>query len=388
MATESRSYFGFRIIQRDDPSTPPMFVFCAKSKDIRQWVGIRRVSESTMGTQRILRPSRMKAVSRFLAAKPINIVPNNILIAFEPQKARFDPVDMTVIGDVKNNCADKISWGFLNFQFELNQSEENRPALIVDGQHRLYGISGFENEDLPLLVVSMIDATPEEQAFQFIVINNKAIKVPTDNVKSILANIDEESLQNRLLDVGIPYGNVSPILKNINDRNDSPFQNLLDWEYNKKEGIKPVRLTAIEQSLRHIRIMFPFLEEDEDSLIEIFLSIWQAVKSTYPSLWGQDNSFMKKVNINAVNEFISDRLKKAWEFGLIEDIFDTTSVKRQVGEILKQISPEFWEHQWSITIQDNANVRKLIIEDMEKQIQNSKLGKHWYEGLQLPILNN
>jgi DGQHR domain-containing protein len=387
MTTDSRSYFGCKIIQRDDSNTPSMFVFCATAKDIRKWVGIRRVSESAKGTQRNFRKTRMKALSRFLAANPINVVPNNILIAFEPQKAVFSSVDIEIDGDTHNNCADKIEWGFLNFSFELDQPEENRPALIVDGQHRLYGISGFESEDLPLLVVTLIDVTPEEQAFQFIVINNKAVRVQTDNVKSILANIDEDNLQDRLLSVGIPYGNVSPILKNINDRDDSPFQNLLDWDYN-RTGNKIVPLTAIEQSMRHIRVMFTFLEDDEDSLVEIFLNIWQAVKLTYPSLWGQENNFMKKVNINALNEFISDRLIKAWEFGLIEDIFDTTSVRRQVYDILKQIPSEFWEQKWSIIIQDNANVRKLIIEDMEKQIQNYKLGKQWFEGLQLPIRND
>lgn len=387
MTTESRSYFGFRIIQRDDPSTPSMFVFCATAKDIRQWVGIRRVSNSPKGTQRNFRKTRIKALSNFLAVNSVNVVPNNILVAFEPNAATFSNIDIKVDGDIHNNCDEKIAWGFLHFSFEPNQAEENRLALIVDGQHRLYGISTYENEDLPLLVVSMIDVTPEEQAFQFIVINNKAVRVQTDNVKSILANIDENNLQSRLLAVGIPYGNVSPILKNINDRNDSPFQNLLDWDYN-RNGSKIVPLTAIEQSMRHIRVMFTFLEEDDDSLVETFLNIWQAVKATYPLLWGKENSFMKKVNINALNEFISDRLIKAWEFGLIEDIFDATSVNKQVCDILKQISSEFWEHQWSITIQDNANVRKLIIEDMEKQIQNSKLGKHWYEGLQLPILND
>jgi hypothetical protein len=178
----------------------------------------------------------------------------------------------------------------------------------------------------------------------------------------------------------LSYGKVPPILKSINDRDDSPFQNLLDSDYN-RTGNKIVCFTTIEQSMRHIEVMFPFLEDDEDSLIEFFLNIWQAVKLTYPSLWGQENIFMEKVNINALNEFISDRLVKAWEFGLIDDIFDTTSVRRQVCDILKQIPSEFWQRKWSITIQDNANVRKLIIKDMEKQIQNYKLGKQWFKGL-------
>lgn len=65
-------------------------------------------------------------------------------------------------------------------------------TLIVDGQHRLHGISEFLYEDLPVLVVCMVDASVQEQAFQFIVINNKAVRVPTDNVKAIIAHLDDK----------------------------------------------------------------------------------------------------------------------------------------------------------------------------------------------------
>ncbi|PSB54770.1 hypothetical protein C7B61_21975 [filamentous cyanobacterium CCP1] len=321
-------------------------------------------------------------------------MPNNILLAFEPNVASFNSVDTLVSQciadndfisgtDFKNYCGRQLEWGILTFNFTTDVEEHLRPAFIVDGQHRLYGISNFQDEDIPLLVVCLLDAALEEQAFQFIVINNKAVKVPTDNVKAIIANLDEQRLQERLLKAGVKYGEVSPVLRDIDDLPNSPFQNLLQWPRNTEEN-RLVPLTAVEQSLRYIRTIFPFFEDDDSSITEFFCSVWQAVKDNYPNLWGQPNKFMTKVNINALNEFIVDRLQKAWEFGLV-DIFSAEQVYTQVNSVINQVPSAFWEQEWSVRVQDNANIRKLIKDDLEKIVRNLRLREHWDNKLQLPI---
>jgi hypothetical protein len=156
----------------------------------------------------------------------------------------------------------------------------------------------------------------------------------------------------------------------------------LEWSYN-REGIKLVDVTTIEQATNHIRAVFSrYLEDDDDSLVEIFCSIWKAVKANYPGLWGKDNQFMTKVNINALNEFLTERLKLAYEMGLV-NIFESKDVERSVLSMLRPLPKEFWEAEWTIKIQDNANVRKLIKEDLEVVMENSKLKRHWNEDLKL-----
>ena len=68
-------------------------------------------------------------------------------------------------------------------------------------------------------------------------LNNKVVKIPTENVKSIIANLneEEEELQKRLLKAGVSYGKQSPVLIDINNLDSSPFQNLLKWPYNKQK---------------------------------------------------------------------------------------------------------------------------------------------------------
>ncbi|NJK38819.1 MAG: DGQHR domain-containing protein [Oscillatoriales cyanobacterium RM2_1_1] len=386
-----KSYFGCRVFQRESSETVAFFVFYARTRDIKQWVGIRRVEDHSDGTQRLLRSTRKKAITNFLKSDPVNTIPNNILLAFEPGTVKFTSLQERLEEffpdqDLRNDCEDRLNWGCIEFSYKNDLPEHRRPALVVDGQHRLYGISEFADENIPLLVVSLIDAPLSEQAFQFVVINNKAVKVPTDNVRSIIAQIDEEKLQDRLLKAGVRYGNKSPILREINDSLSSPFKDLLDWSYNKK-GTKLVPLTAIEQCLRFLKAELPSLEDDEDSLAEVFCAVWRVIQKSYPELWGKESKLMKKVSINALNEFIAERLKFAWEMGLV-NIFDPHTIERQVLNITNLLPQQFWEEEWSITIQDNANVRKLIKADLATLANNSRTKEPWMKDLDLPKVSN
>lgn len=321
-------------------------------------------------------------------------------MAFEPEIAKFKSLKANISEILSEsepnfsqaNFQDKVDWGFLKFEFEVNQLDYLCPALIVDGQHRFYGMSDYENENLPILIVCLLDASSQEQAFQFIIINNKAVRVPPENVKTIIANFNEEDLKKRLLKAGVSYGKQTPVLLDINDLITSPFHNLLDWSYNKSgEEARIVSLTAIEQSIKYLKIQFDFLEKDDDtdSLVEIFCAVWRSMKTNYTELWYNKSKFLSKVNIIALNEFIVDRLKFAWEFDMI-DIYEPTEIEFGVSKIInpKVMPSEFWEFQWSIKIQDNASVRKIIKNDLEQMAMNYKRKSSWDEDLKLPMFSS
>ena len=192
---EHRKYFGCLVRQRIDSQTVPFFVFHARIKDIRSWTGIRRMEEVAGGTQQVLREARARAITRFLQSDPINTIPNNLLIAFDPGRVQFVAIQEQLAScfpqaDPTNGCAEQIAWGFLEFTFDPSLPDHLRPGLVVDGQHRLFGINDFQDEDIPILIVSLVDASVQEQAFQFIVVTSKQVKVPTDNFKAIIADLD------------------------------------------------------------------------------------------------------------------------------------------------------------------------------------------------------
>lgn len=383
----SRHFFAFGVRQRSGSAAAHLVAFVASAKDIMHWAGIKRVGEHEKGTQRILKPTRVRAIQRFFRKDGRNIIPTSVILAFEPERARFEPLDIqpcTPKSLQQEAISDRLSLGVLSFEYEEQAEEYNRPAFIVDGQHRLQAMAGIE-EELPIFVVALLDASPEEQAFQFVVINNKAAKVQTDNVKAIIANIDENDLRERLTRAGISYGSAPAALRDIDDEESSPFYHLLNWPLNPEKKQRSVELTTVETCLRYIKDQFRGFEEDEETVKQVFVAIWSAIKTNYPDLWLGNEKFMSKVNLVALNTYVTDRLVYAAESSEDFDIYDPAVIEARTREIVDPIPSALWASPWGYTLQDNAVVRSLIEGDLRTIVQNVKARtpRPWYEKLKL-----
>lgn len=387
---EQRSFFGCRLSQRGSGNAVDFFIFVANTTDVMGWAGVRRVGEHERGTQRLLKDARVHQIRKFFAVNIENTIPVSVTLAFEPGKTLFQSLNQEITNclhmDFLNSVGSKLEWGVLSFEFNPAAEDHERLALIVDGQHRLRGLAEFaqqHGEDIPVLIAALIDADPNEQAFQFVVINKKADKVPTDNVKAIIASINEANLQDRLLKAGVNYGNISAILKDINDREDSPFYGLLIWPLT-DDGQGKVQLSTIESCMRYIRSQIDDLKKDEATTYEVFMTIWKVVKEKFPDLWEVNDLFMSKVSINALNEFIVDKLTDAYENANI-DIFTQSDVESQTRISLRPIPSDLWKMKWGVKIQDSAVVRDIIKDDLRKILQNvrSRANREWYEDLEL-----
>lgn len=382
---ESRTYFGCRVAQRGRGKSVEFVVFVANTNDVMKWAGMRRVGEQDKGTQRIVTPSRVRAIKRFLSSNAQNTIPVGVVIAFGENAAKFNSIQSDIDTcfpqiDTTNTVTDRVDWGTLSFQFDENAEPHDRPALIVDGQHRILGMSDVANENMPVLITALIEASPEEQAFQFLVINTKAARVPADNIKAILASFDEPDLQGRLLDAGISYGNVSSILKDINEQEGSPFRGLLIWPLSDKEEGR-IPLTTIETCLRYVRDAFG-MEEEEDTRKETLLAIWRAASRKFDDLWLKNEKFMSKVNIIALNDYIVDRLVYAWEGDLL-DINQPDMVESQTHNILGSIPSDFWLHDWNYGLQYNTIVRSALKDDLNSINKNIRTRRTWDRDLKM-----
>lgn len=237
-----KRYFCIKVKQRIDADAPEFVVFVANAKDITDWVGIRRVGENENGIQRVLKPPRVKAIKRYFESNPHNTIPVSAVIAFDPNTAVFedlnDQVAAAVPGtNINNGLGQNGRWGVLTFNYEPGTPEDQRPAIVVDGQHRLKGMAA-SNDEIPIGVAAYIGIAPQEQAFQFVVINNKAQKVDTKNVKAIIRNVDEDLLERRLLKAGVSYGKYPATLGDIDELEESPFYQMLDWPLNPTDNKK------------------------------------------------------------------------------------------------------------------------------------------------------
>jgi hypothetical protein len=107
-----------------------------------------------------------------------------------------------------------------------------KPALIIDGQHRLYGAAGVE-ESIPLLVCTMIKPSWKEQVFQFIVVNDKATGIPKPFITSLagmsLTAPELDELRTRLAQAGVALWEVE-VMQRMGYDTTSPFYNLIEFK--------------------------------------------------------------------------------------------------------------------------------------------------------------
>ncbi len=191
-----KEYLGFRIRQRENDHSISFFVFVANAKDVNDWSAIDRLEEREGGIQRRLSQARLRAIHRFFDQDDRNLIPTSVVVAFKPGITNFSEIKYP---DQINYPYDRksVDLGKLSFDFDPQVQISERPALIVDGQHRLLGMAGVD-EDLPIIISALLDAESNEQAFQFIVINNKVTRVPSDLVRSLIVDFNENDLQKRL----------------------------------------------------------------------------------------------------------------------------------------------------------------------------------------------
>jgi DGQHR domain-containing protein len=155
-------------------SAPIVATFAAPAKDLLEWTTINQLTVGGPGHQRIRNEAKVRAISRFLRLDDHNSIPTALIVAIRGVQ------DVDAIG--LDTCATLV----------IPDAQEP-PGLVIDGQHRLFGIDEFD-PDMPINVVALINPSDDEIAFQFLVINNKATKVSTDHVKLLGLNYEESAL--------------------------------------------------------------------------------------------------------------------------------------------------------------------------------------------------
>ena len=103
-----REYFGCKVSQRGIGNCVEFVVFIANAKDIMKWAGTRRVGEHDDGTQRILKQSRVRQVTRFLDADERNTLPTNVTIAFADGTSQFHPLGSIINAMIPQITSDEM----------------------------------------------------------------------------------------------------------------------------------------------------------------------------------------------------------------------------------------------------------------------------------------
>lgn len=349
------------VIQRpEEARAPRQVLFTAPAHEILKWAHVERLRLERSGAQRIKNQAKVRAIARFLTRDPRNTIPNAVTVALQ---------DVTVTTE-----ANGTEWVTI------------RPAdgnVVIDGQHRLYGMSEF-SDTIPANVVAIVQPDDTEIAFQFLVINNKVTKVSADHIRLLTIQVDEGELSERLKTARIGQGQAA-LVAVVDGSDDSPFYRCVVWPAEDATGgdrTNLVRPASIEVALSSISQKdLPGLTDD-DSLIGFFFALWQPIKDRWPGLWTDGSKLLGKVGLVTMTQFLVDDMTPLIDRDSI-DPTDPDNITEEVNKILDHMDPQFWSSEWTESGLDTTAGRRIVVDALTRMRRNVARRLPWSEGVSL-----
>ena len=365
-----KTYEAIAFAQRIDANAPKLVMFNAPAGEITQWAGVDQLSPTTKGPQREKREARVEAIRKFFISDENNTIPTALIVAFSKNRSSFTKT--------------KASEGLGTLTVKLDSS--SKAATIVDGQHRLFGAKDF-NPKTRLAVVALLDADEVEKAFQFLVINNKASKVPATHTKALLAKLKATKLNDRLKGARLAFDEEGiNDVDLINSDKDSPFYQTIDWPSTPK-GKRKVQATAIEISLDYLGGLGISDFSDRDVRRSIFLSIWKVIKEKWGDLFKADSRLISKVGIVCLTRFIADRITNWADSDELEIVItDLDQIEEQTKKIINYMDKRFWTNPWAEKAQggfDTNQGRDRVVAAITMLYRNGRRDLPWYSDIEI-----
>lgn len=243
-----------------------LFLFSMPANRLEKLVRSRRnLSTDDEGVQRLLDPKRLVKIAEYVSEEKFTPIPNSIVINLHNQ-VRF------------------VSQGSNGLGSLIFPDDEGYFGDILDGQHRLYGITHETSKfsDLPLSITGVMLDNPKNAGKVFADINRLQVKASPVLIVSIRLAIgdlpdDEEA--------------ASAIVEKLNEDGDSPLRGKIQmhqdikgyWITNDK-AIKII-LKMIQPRNDLARIIKHLSTEKAISLIKCY---FEAIADTFPDAWGDN----------------------------------------------------------------------------------------------------
>ncbi|MES3100521.1 DGQHR domain-containing protein [Sphingomonas faeni] len=361
----SFTYPAFQIDQRSNGQAPTFCLFSAPVGEISKWADVDRLGpDAPRGVQREPVPSRISSIRRFFDRDVLNTIPTAIVIAV--RGGVLTPRPGCAAHDLVIEVADGVQ----------------RPGLIIDGQHRLRGMERF-SVDMPAPVVAILDPDDLEMAFQFLVINNKAARVPRDHIRALALNYDAEFLTRRLESARLSLNENLSSVGVMDEDEESPFQGMIAWPNNPKAE-RIITPSAIETMAGNARAVGFRELEDADTLNAFLFAMWNKVKVEWENVFNKDTHLLEKVGLICLTQYICENLR-SWALNPRTpiNVGDPEDVSVNTGHVLSTLTPEFFSAKWSSTSYDTRAGRDQVMKALETISYNMNNKEPWYQGVQM-----
>jgi len=276
-----------------------------------------------------------------------------------------------------------------------------RPAMIVDGQHRVNGAAESEKDSIRFTVCAIADADWVEQVFQFVVLNKMAKPISKDFLTELLntslTNEEVDDIDKRLETIGIKNSD-RRIHKYINHDPRSPFAGTVAEAGEvagadkagklSQQGMltlaKRWRSIAAGGKTSEINCFVRYLGasnlsearqawQDYEKWMSLFFAFWSEVRSLYEpqQVWMKQEKYhlLYIVTLQALQDlFIESKASAKVKFQSIDDF------RIQVREFFADVPGGFFLN-WSQSGLQSGNGWSLIKKAIEMFQNGAKLPK-------------
>ncbi len=260
----------------------PFYAFSLSASELREiaYVSERTKDNPQEGIERNLSNARCRTIGRYIQRK-IAVFPNSIIIALE-KTAKFKSANGTGIGTI-------------------HIPRKPSQALILDGQHRLYGFDHAKGKDIELLIVAFINVPISLKAHIFRTINGKQKPVNRSLVYDLL-DLDTSTAE-------YEEERAHALVKSLDREEESPFYQNIQMTGKQREGFIS-QASLITYLKRHLKRGGFFKREEYSSFnrqLALLCDYFKAVRDTFLSHWGKPESIVSKtVGIDAFFRLLPD----------------------------------------------------------------------------------
>jgi DGQHR domain-containing protein len=276
-----------RALRIDQDPKHPLYIFSLTGEELLKIADISRISRDDggklLGYQRGEVRRHIQEITEYLNSPEI-VFPNSIILALHSNvrfiRSRGPETD--------DGCA--VSG---TLEISLPTGSGPKPAWIVDGQQRAIALSKSKRPNLPVPVNAFVADEIALQRDQFLRVNNSR-PLPRGLITELLPEVSTD-LPARMAARRIP----SAICDWLNQDARSPFRGMIRRpSQTKAEQAKAVitdtsLIKVLEESLGTPNgCLYPFRnvatgETDFESISQLLLTYWTAVKKTFPDAWGK-----------------------------------------------------------------------------------------------------
>lgn len=256
-----------------------IYCFAVDGKRLLDFTAVSRVKRSNDGQlngyQRPEVMNHIRAIRRYIES-PEAMLPNAVVLAFD-SRVHFVPTRRR--SPVDYSCA-----GELVIPVDETLPDEEKPALLVDGQQRAAAIRDAEVAEFPVAAVAFIASGADEQRSQFILVNNTK-PLPKGLIHELLPD-SSGYLPPKYARRKLP----ALVMTRLNVDSDSPFRGVIATPTSPDGYIKDNSVLKMIENSLYDGALYQYRDpEDGSGDIEqmvLHLKIfWNLVEATWPIEW-------------------------------------------------------------------------------------------------------